>query len=58
MVFYLPAKHWGKMKGEEAFITAVRGMNIQAGNYMFPGVESAKEMNTHEHRKKYSEGPR
>ena len=46
------------MNGEAAFITAVRGMNIQQGNYMFPGVESPKDVNTPEHQKKYNDGPR
>ncbi len=58
MVFQLHAKDWVKMNGEEAFMTAVRGMNIPEGNYMFPGVDSLKEANTPEHQKKYSDGPR
>jgi hypothetical protein len=58
MVFRLHEKDWVKIDGEDRLIDTVREMNIPEGGYMFPGADSAKEMNSPEYQEKYKAGPR
>lgn len=58
MVFQLHVKDWVKIDDEEKLMGVLREMNVADGNYMFPGANSGKEMNSPEHQAKFSEGPR
>ena len=58
MVFRLHEKDWVKIDDEDRLINTVREMNIAEGGYMFPGADSAKEMNSPEYQEKYKAGPR
>jgi hypothetical protein len=58
MVVRLHEQDWIKIDDEDKLIDTVREMNIPEGNYMFPGSESAKEMNSPEYQEKYKAGPR
>ena len=58
MVVRLHEKDWVKIDGEDQLIATVRELNLPEGNYMFPGADSAKEMETPEYQEKYKAGPR
>lgn len=58
MVLRLHEKDWRKMPNEDHVIDAIRSAELPEGNYMFPGVDSMKEMNEPEHVAKYNAGPR
>ena len=52
--------HWKdyvKLPGEEQIMTAIRGQNVEPGDYMFPCPGSAKEMSSPEIVEKYKQGP-
>jgi hypothetical protein len=46
-----------KLPDEEAFLNAVRGMNLPVGSYHFPRCESQKEMKSPEYIEKLNKGP-
>jgi hypothetical protein len=46
-----------RLPGEEALLAALRAQGIAPGSYMFPGVDSMKEMSTPEMVAKYERGP-
>ncbi len=58
MVVRLHEKDWVKIDGEDRLLDTIREMNIPEGNYMLPGADSAKEMNSQEYQEKYKAGPR
>ena len=58
MVLQLHVKDSIKLDDEEKLMDVVREMNIPDGNYMFPGANSGKEMNSPEHQEKFKAGPR
>ena len=47
-----------KLEQEDEFMKTVRDMELPVGNYMFPQVQSKKEMSNPEYTKKYETGPR
>lgn len=49
---------WKKLDKEQEFMDAVSGLNIPAGNYMYPGTHTKEEQNSDEFRERYMKGPR
>ena len=58
MVLRLHEKDWRKVEGEDGLIATIRELNVPTGNYMFPGVNTMKEMNDSAYQAKYKSGPR
>jgi hypothetical protein len=57
MVVQLHAKDWTKLTNEDDFLQAAQNLNLQPGNYTFPGFESAADMKTDEYKQKFETGP-
>lgn len=51
------AKDWVKLPAEDPVIEALRAQKIGAGQYVFPGCDHHKQMNTPEFQAKYAAGP-
>jgi hypothetical protein len=57
MIVQLHKQDWRKLPQEDAFLTAVRGMNIPQGSYMFPNCDTPEEMKSEEFKRKHEQGP-
>lgn len=57
MVVQLHKGDWRKLAREDEFMDAVRPLGIPTGSYMFPGANSAAEVQSEEYRKKWEKGP-
>ncbi|MEM7385695.1 MAG: hypothetical protein AAF514_12185 [Verrucomicrobiota bacterium] len=49
---------WPKLPDEDAFIKAIRPLDLPLGNYMYPGYETMEEAKREEHQNKWKNGPR
>ncbi|MHC4718106.1 MAG: hypothetical protein ACYS5V_14125, partial [Planctomycetota bacterium] len=56
MVLQYHNKDWKKVPDEDAFLEAVRNLNLEAGQYMFPFCDM-KDMKDEEKMKRYRAGP-
>jgi hypothetical protein len=57
MVVQLHKQDWRKLPQEDAFLSAVRGMSIPQGSYMFPNCDTPEEMKSAEFQRKHEQGP-
>ncbi len=57
MVLPVHKADWKQLPDEDAFADAVRGMNIPAGNYMFPYCADAEQMKSEAFLEKQKLGP-
>lgn len=57
MVFQLHRDDWKKLEKEDEFLKTMQELNVPLGNYMFPGTNSPKEMNSEEYKQKWEAGP-
>ena len=57
MVIPLHRQDWVKLNREDEFISAVGGLDIPHGNYMFPGYDTPAEMKSAEYTEKWQAGP-
>ncbi len=58
MVLQLHRSDWKKLEKEDAFLKAIRELDLPLGNYMFPGCQSPEEMKSDEYQQKWNDGPR
>jgi hypothetical protein len=57
MIVQLHKHDWVKLPQEDAFLIAIRPLNVPAGSYMFPGCNTQSEMQTAEFKQKFEQGP-
>ena len=57
MIIQLHKQDWRKLPQEDAFLTALRGMNVPKGSYMFPNCNTPEEMRSPEFQQKHEQGP-
>jgi len=57
MVLPVHKGDWGELPDEDAFAKAVRDLNIQPGNYMFPYCADAEQMKSEAFIQKQKQGP-
>ncbi len=57
MILQLHKNDWRKLPCEDEFLSSVRGLNIPAGSYMFPGCNTQTEMQSAEFKQKFERGP-
>lgn len=57
MVVRLHQKDWVKLDKEDEFMKAVADLEISAGSYMFPCVNTPEEMKSEEYQRKWEAGP-
>ncbi|MAE65205.1 MAG: hypothetical protein CMJ18_13120 [Phycisphaeraceae bacterium] len=57
MVLQLHRSDWIKLSCEDDFLASARQWNLSPGNYMFPGCDSPKDMQSDEYKQKFEAGP-
>lgn len=57
MVLPIHFKDWVKLGNEDDFLKAADELEMQPGNYMFPGWDTPEEMKSEEYTKKWESGP-
>lgn len=57
MVLQLHRQDWTKIEKEDDVRVALTAANVPRGNYMIPGCNDPKEMQSEEYKQKYEEGP-
>ena len=57
MVLPIHKADWKELPDEDAFAEAVRSLNVQPGNYMFPYCENAEQMKSEAFIQKQKQGP-
>lgn len=58
MMLQLHKGDWKSIPREDELLEAARKINLQPGNYMFPGCQTAAERNSPEFKEKWERGPK